>query len=930
MKMGIDYKKILKQLIEERPHDIDKIEKVVKDSRNCFREISLDIIINSKVWDASEKAKLIAIFGYDVTDATLDYITELNQKDKMNAFRHTIVYNNITGFEALILSLKTIYDKKNNRIFDTIKGEDLYRRILLDINELGQKESSLEYMKIVLSILREKDLIRFIEPRYRTHCLEAVHDESIMKSIIRCGDLELIKEYIKYVKDINLYISDAVETGNKKIVEYFLSLGADINYYPKDGIIGVLIPLKTAIKNNDAEMVEFLLENGADANLQVKEDNFEEKLKNHECKIITGYNTMMINYDDKDGVENLKYLRESTPLEFASRLAKNFRTSLTDGHFLIDFKGQTCLINQRLDIDVRNLSEKVQRRAQIGELLFDKCDKEKVNFTDLIGLSFATRDVERFKKYTNYIIENEKSIDIDYIFNIYFYLQIDLLEKMTTPFLNFLSKLEEKKLVEEDIIIKFYNQYLERKDQRSLFYMNNFNRTVLNKIDQEKRINFRLVPDCRDLSSLTELLDLGFDINQTDVFGRNILIRLLHCRWDTFTKQEKELYYYLVDKIDLAKKDNAGYDALHYALISFNTKDEYAYGNIDLVKPITEFEEIVADFINRMKPENLNKDDITHILEERITGLKYWGNRIDYEFVYQHHRDLFLALTKQGYTISEKLFNHILSKLYSDEKYMQERFKYCISRKDTLNFVFQKLDRNTDIQHLNIKELFEKIRSNLNKELPFEDYKKLLTDLEKNIKALKDFYKESVSKKFDPEKYMRYAREMFETTYKDLDIYLLRMIIFGLKTYGSNKFSEILAECPDFDINTYLYGENVGLNYWDYIASVCEVIGEDDNLEPIYNPEKFEGKCVDCCDEMIIFYGGLMQYAILTDDLDLVKSLEEKGASLEFIMDDQNFTWDYVSSTKMLKYMESKLGKKEYANMSNEEKAYYRELLKNE
>lgn len=87
-----------------------------------------------------------------------------------------------------------------------------------------------------------------------------------------------------------------------------------------------------------------------------------------------------------------------------------------------------------------------------------------------------------------------------------------------------------------------------------------------------------------------------------------------------------------------------------------------------------------------------------------------------------------------------------------------------------------------------------------------------------------------------------------------------------------------------------------------------------------------------------------MQYAILTDDMQLVEYLKNKGASIDFIYpcdysgwitpdekifldEGVNYTWDFVQSDKMKKYLEAHIGKEEYSNMDNDSKKYHLSLI---
>ena len=134
---------------------------------------------------------------------------------------------------------------------------------------------------------------------------------------------------------------------------------------------------------------------------------------------------------------------------------------------------------------------------------------------------------------------------------------------------------------------------------------------------------------------------------------------------------------------------------------------------------------------------------------------------------------------------------------------------------------------------------------------------------------------------------------------------------------------------PNYDINSFIINSDIGLDYWNYINQVLDIIGTDEDLQPIYDDEHFEADNVRTnYAENIEFTGGLMQYAILKDNLPMVQLLQKRGANLKFLIDGEDHTWDYVNSCTMRKYMELFVGEKEYIDWSKEEKNYYSNLLK--
>ena len=61
----INYKKILKHLLKEKKHDIDKIENLVENSKRNGESITISIreIITDNEWSTEEKVRLLKLFN---------------------------------------------------------------------------------------------------------------------------------------------------------------------------------------------------------------------------------------------------------------------------------------------------------------------------------------------------------------------------------------------------------------------------------------------------------------------------------------------------------------------------------------------------------------------------------------------------------------------------------------------------------------------------------------------------------------------------------------------------------------------------------------------------------------------------------------------------------------------------------------------------
>lgn len=483
---NINYEKILKHLIEDCPHELDKIEKVIKDSEGTEYSANIEFseIIKSNIWNSDEKARLLTFLGYSKYEHGMDYIDEHGNKEKMKDYLYTINYDILSGFEALMKTYKDIphhFDDDGRYI----TKDAVYRRIFDAVISNCKDENKALYIKVILNSLTIEDVKRLIMPYYVTHFLSDTRNVSIFINIIASKDLDLIKKYMCYIDDINMYLSEAVATGDIEIVKLFLEKGADVNYLTDEVVLGRLTPLKTAITNNDYEMVKFLIDNGADVNLQIRDDDFINRLKNYQIDIFNDYFSWgVINEENKD-VKQLKYIRESSPLEYATKLRMEEYNyySLSPYTYTVYFNGFYPRIKNEIFVNTNNISEQVINRRKIVDLIYDKLDnKTNINYSDLIGFTFTTKDIERFKKYGKYAIDNNCQIDFDLLFELYFKFHIQNDREMLILFMDFIAKYDN----DSEIYLRFFNYYLKRIMHNNSFYSDDFSNELLNKISKEK------------------------------------------------------------------------------------------------------------------------------------------------------------------------------------------------------------------------------------------------------------------------------------------------------------------------------------------------------------------------------------------------------------------------------------------------------------
>lgn len=883
----INYKKVLEKIIKENPHELDKIEKIINDAyeHDQYVNIQFSEIIKSMFWNADEKARLLTFFEYNKHEQNIHYTDEYKNPNTMTDYLYTIQYDIFSGFEALMKIRKDINENDDNS----------YRNIFINVIEgCGQKNRS-AYLKAILDNLTDEDIQRLIQPCYEGDSISDVQDKSIFIYIIASKDIELIKKYIPFVDNINMYLSNAVSTGNIEIVKLFLEKGANINYLTDEVILGQLTPLKTAINNNDYKMVKFLIENGADIHLQVHDKNFIDRLNHYQIKIYDKWNGIKTVDKTDSEAKKLQFVRTASPLEYA------------------------CVLKD-------NNEKKIKEREKIVDFLFENWeDKSTINYNELIAFALTTNNLEKFEKYSRLATDYNYQVDFDFL--VQQHLDFTRNHNLLIPLLNLIEKYDQN----NSVCLSLLNYYLNNniKIEKESFYTNDFIKKLLNRIPNEQRKEICLVPYCKDINSLTYLMSLGFDINQKDENGKNILFHLLN--GDELETDEMELFNYLLENLDLSSKDKNGKTALYYAMQTFPTKGEYQYADKNCVETKSSLEIATAMLITKMSKQDVCNEDINKILETRFQG--GGTTYIDYispEVVYQHHKDLFNALIDKGFILSDEILSIIFEYLYPKEKYLEDILFNKIDINSTLDFLYERLDHNTEIQKINIEQEFKNVMDILSRtDITFSEYMKYLNDFNGQIIQLNQFYENNIKNKFNPEKYLQYVQKKYNTIYKNLDHYLLLIIFKGIQKFGDEKLKNILDTIPNYDINSFIINSDIGLDYWNYINQVLDIIGTDEDLQPIYDDEHFEADNVRTnYAENIEFTGGLMQYAILKDDLPMVQLLQKRGANLKFLIDGEDHTWDYVNSCTMRKYMELFVGEKEYIDWSKEEKNYYSNLLK--
>lgn len=832
----INYQKVLNQLIKDYPHNIDKIEKVISDAKknNSAAVVDFKTIINNNLWNVEEKARLLK--------KVEDYPDD-------NDFKYVLDIDSLVSFKALMEIIKKFKFNSINSKFEK------YRCIFKAISEA--KVAKYTYYKAVLNTLTPEEIKEFINKYWAL---------SILTIFIDSGNIELVKEYISYVEDVNQFLAKVVETRNIQLVKIFINNGADLNYFDVEANDKrIWTPLKIAISNNDYEMVKFLIDSGADVNY--KNSNAKDK-------------------------------KATSPLEFATKL-RNTETQqeVSNFQYYVHFDESVSYRPNCTLITDSHIDHKTNSRTKIVNLIFDEInDKSKVNYNDLIIFSFITNDISSYTKFDHYAQNYQYKFDFHSLISAFIDFNAYRDPEMYTLFLS--KVLTEHYLHDTNdnnftfmLFKEYYKKEIEGKTIKNL-NNNGFVKALLLSIPIEQIREFCLVPYCSDLDSLKYLLNKGFDINQVDKNGRTILHNLvLSSPLDgTMSEEQMELFGYLVKFSNLSLRDNDGKSVLYYACF----------------KPLDKF--LINKLIHNMKKETVYNEGIKSIVKYVQKTLRYPHQSHQ---VFPGIMELFNNILNKREYPRKSLAIETLDELYrstEDYLFLVQKATLCINTLDidesTINFedLIDLCSFDTDIRcNRKYQAMNDDICFNTSEEY---DYSQLIPQMilfyKKHINII-DFLENELKKDIKDEKYKTYIEDSYRI-YKDLFNKYILLSILSIHPDKDN-LEKLLNMVPKFDINSYLIDEDINYAYSDQQDM------ENDEAKNIH------------------FTGGLMQYAILRDDLDMVMFLQKLGANIELVIDKNNCTWNYVNSDTMKNYIQGFVVPKHLQNLTKEEADYYYSLV---
>lgn len=877
----INYKKILKHLLKEKKHDIDKIENLVETSKRNGESITISIreIITDNEWSIEEKVRLLKLFNLDIDIVAFkdDWI-----KNKgycyYACYALSIIYSyyltaienrSLSGVIALTQASKDLWPYLIDYADQSYSSESIFKIIFCKLK--NDQDALTEYTNAILNNLDIEERKSCFKTRHYGFYLDGEFEENLLAAIIKFNNLKLVEDCIDYIDDINHYLPEAVATGNVEMVKFFLDKGADINYVENSKIVGKVTPLKMAIAKNDYEMVKFLVENGANASKHFSNLAFSRRIKNYKKPH---------NYFSEYEINEAKHIETSTALEYASKAEKSSYINGENLRFLGSGRSFKNCCNYSDD------SKELENRKKIIYYLESEAKshfRTKINYEDLLYFATVIKDGEAFKRYAKIIIEKKIEVDTEFLMRLFFASKVGMSKNLLNSFVEFIHLYENDfnlsmRLFEifED---SFYNSGF-KKENIDIFD------SIIEKVPVDKRKDLDLILYCKDVESVKHLVNCGFDLNHRDKDkNKGILDYYMENGWNI--SNDDEMLNYLMKNLKMPKKEKS---LLCNALFYTKTKDEEYFSVIngncgDL--PISEQENNLITLVKNTSREEVQDPTVSEIFDSRLN--RYDGSFYP-ELIYQVHKELMTSLVNKGFILSRRAFERIFSRLYRMKK---GKYQEQIDFDESFAFLFEVCDSNTEIQKVDLEEKFNKIHQAI-AERNFERFIESLKEYNEQINNVIDFKENVIPKKVCPDLYMDYAKEKYNIDYLAINKNsIIPIVISAIAAFGDDKLDIVLEAIPDFNVNEVVENADIGLNI---NTDVTEI-------------KQFDEKSKLTEDGNLKFTGGLLQYAVLVDNIDMVKLLHERGANLSCFINNKEVTSSYVNSEDMKNYLEMLIGK---------------------
>lgn len=869
----INYKKILKHLLKEKKHDIDKIENLVENSKRNGESITISIreIITDNEWSTEEKVRLLKLFNLDIDTVAFKDDWIKNKGYCYYAYYLTAIENrSLSGVIALTQASKDLWPYLIDYSDQSYSSESIFKIIFCKFK--NDQDALTEYTNAILNNLDIEERKSCFKTRHYGFYLDGESEENLLAAIIKFNNLKLVEDCIDYVDDINHYLPEAVATGNVEMVKFFLDKGADINYVENSKIVGKVTPLKMAIAKNDYEMVKFLVENGANASKHFSNLAFSRRIKNYKKPH---------NYLSEYEINEAKHIETSTALEYASKAEKSSYINGENLRFLGSGRSFKNCCNYGDD------SKELENRKKIIYYLESEAKshfRAKINYEDLLYFATVVKDGEAFKRYAKIIIEKKIEVDTEFLMRLFFASKVGMSKNLLNSFVEFIHLYENDfnlsmRLFEifED---SFYNSGF-KKENIDIFD------SIIEKVPVDKRKDLDLILYCKDVESVKHLVNCGFDLNYRDKDkNKGILDYYMENGWNI--SKDDEMLNYLTKNLKMPKEEEKS--LLSNALFYTKTKDKEYFSVIkgncgDL--PVSEQENNLNTLVKNTSREEVQDPTVSEIFDSRLN--RYDGSFYP-ELIYQVHKELMTSLVDKGFILSCRAFERIFSRLCRMKK---GKYQEQIDFDESFAFLFEVCDSNTEIQKVDLEEKFNKIHQAI-AERNFERFIESLKEYNEQINNVIDFKENVIPKKVCPDLYMDYAKEKYNIDYLAINKNsIIPIVISAITAFGYDKLGIILEAIPDFNVNEVVENADIGLNI---NTDVTEI-------------KQFDEKSKLTEDENLKFTGGLLQYAVLVDNIDMVKLLHERGANLSCFINNKEVTSSYVNSEDMKNYLEMLIGK---------------------
>ncbi len=888
MEKNINYSKIIKYLIEHEPHNIDAICEVFKNDTSITQE---DILLNKK-WSLEEKGKIL--------QAYFDEMQNPNAKSIDKNLLKKIFKDDLFD-EYMLLLRKFNTNISYNTMLNIIYGNHVENfKAKFTINDLAK---TVKYAKPLLEIIPKSTI------------------KNYFLFVIRTEDFGLIKECAPYVDNLEIYFKyvfmQTFNCSNVEMTKILIECGANPNHLPKGRGNDPLTPLEAAIRKNHFDIVKLLIENGADINLTRSPKNIP-----YYCKYDLMHFASPLTYASTiDGIA-----------KFCGKHQIRFNTCPSENNYYR---------HDYIPLDYNN--EELKERIKIIDYLFDNSNKN-VDPTEFIKANLILHNYDNIHKYMDYFEKQHKPVNISAYTDLIQFSGFDYKnQEFVDLIVDILNKYNRNP---QSAITKILNKSIEKAG--GYLELGYFEKRLLEYLDEKHRKKIIIVPYVNTIKDLEYLLGLGFNINQTTEDGLNILMQQLSYYYEYEQNDNVDLFNYLTainpktntSLIDLTNKDNEGNNALYYAIEYLKIDDSFVERGIFTEigtryekkkitgakpSPISNRERFIIDLFNLLPDKEIN-DPCVITASEGLFNYRGWNQYSIKTKYLLCHKELLLALRKH-FTFSDELLKHILEDLYGKASsideisvYGDEHFVRCYGKlpifSETLDFIYENLDKNCEIQKIDIRSKYGKYKEYLEKnDISFEQYLCMLKQIGMDVYELKKFKKEVIPKKIDPNLYMDYVKWKYNVTYDYFDEFALNFLLEGIHRFGTEKVDDMLAVIPNVDINKPMDIDLIltsdGKHYLNCYYSAC--------IKAIRG--LFMDDSTDMDDKYDEIYGTLIHFAILSNDLELVKKLKDNYARIFGFKNINPYKFIDKNNKEMKDYIDSQINTKAIDDVADDAEA---------